>query len=181
MTWCNKFGIHYLFNNVPVSLLSILSLCIILYEHSCLHLLHCTWLKCIRSCTKDLSHGFFSNKWIVHNQFMGLGNPLEVVEHYLLNGRITSFSYRDKITMVSALVCMVTYLTRSTVSHDLRLSSSHDLTKLFHCVVSQPWKNIDLVLKLVMILTYGWDHKLFIYSLWIGSLLMEVDSNRYSQ
>ena len=35
-------------------------------------------------------------------------------------------------------VCMVTHWTRPMVSHDLRLSSSHDLTKLLHCVVSQP-------------------------------------------
>ena len=69
---------------------------------------------------------------------MGLGNLLEVVVHYLLNGRITSFSYRDKITMVSALVRMVKNWIGPIVSHDLRLSSSHDLTKLFHCVVSQP-------------------------------------------
>ena len=181
MTWCNKFGIHYLFNDVLVSLLSIPISCIILYEHSCLHLLHYTWLRCIRSCTKDLSHGFLVNRWCVHNQFVDLSKPLEVVVHHLLIGGMTGLDYQDGFPMVSALVCMVTYLTRSTVSHDLRLSSSHDLTKLFHCVVSQPWKNIDLVLKLVMILTYGWDHKLFIYSLWIGSLLMEVDSNRYSQ
>ena len=42
MTSCNKFGIHYLFNGVLVSLLSIFIPCIILYEHSCLYLLHCT-------------------------------------------------------------------------------------------------------------------------------------------
>ena len=35
-----------------------------------------------------------------------------------------------------------------TVSHDLRLSSSHD--KLLHCVISQPWENIEFVLKLVV-------------------------------
>ena len=35
-------------------------------------------------------------------------------------------------------VCMVTHWTRPTMSHDLRLSNSHDLTKLLHCVVSQP-------------------------------------------
>ena len=69
---------------------------------------------------------------------MGLGNPLEVVVHYLLIGGIVGLSYRDEFPMVSALVCIVTHWTRPTVSHDLRLSISHDLTKLLHCVVSQP-------------------------------------------
>ena len=34
MTWYNKFGIYYLFNGLSISLFSILSSCIILYEHS---------------------------------------------------------------------------------------------------------------------------------------------------
>ena len=31
------------------------------------YLLHCTWLKCIRSYTKYPSHEFHVNKWLVHN------------------------------------------------------------------------------------------------------------------
>ena len=178
MTWYNKFGIHYLFIDVLVSLLSILILCIILYKHSCLHLLHCTWLRCIRSCTKDLSHGFFVNRWLIHSRFMGLGNPLKVVVHHLLTGGMVGFGYRDEFSIVSALVCMVAHWTRLVVSYDLRLSSSHDFTKLLHYIVSQPWENVELVLKVAMALTYGWGHKLIIYSLWIGSLLTEVNSNR---
>ena len=181
MTWWNKFRIHYLFNDVPISLLSILIPCIILYEHSCLHLLHCTWIRCIRSCIEYLSYGFLVNRWLVHNRFMGLGNLLVVVAHHLLIGGMIGCGYRDGFLMVSALVCMVTHWTRPTVSHDLRLSSSHDLTQLLHFVVSQPWGNIELVLKLAITLTYGWDCKLIIYSLWIGSLLMKASSNRYSQ
>ena len=181
MIWCNKFGIHYLVNDVLLSLLSIIIPCIILYEHYCLHLLYCTWLRCIRSCTKDLSHRFLANRWLVHNWFMGLGNPWEVVVHYLLIGGMTSLCYRDEFAMVSTLVWMVTHWTWPTMSHDLRLSSSYDLTKLLHCVISQPWENIELVLKLAMTLTYGWDRKLTVYSLWIRSLLMESGSNRYSQ
>ena len=68
---------------------------------------------------------------------MGLGNPLEVVVHHLLIGDMVSPSYRGGFLMVSALVCMVTHWIGPMVSHDLRLSSSHDLTKLLHCVVSQ--------------------------------------------
>ena len=69
---------------------------------------------------------------------MGLGNPLEVVVHHLLIGVMVGFSYWDRLSMVSALVCMVTHWTRPTMSHDLRLSNIHDLTKLLHYVVSQP-------------------------------------------
>ena len=154
MTWCNKFGIHYLFNDVLVSLLSILIPCIILYEHYFLHILHCTLIRCIRSCTEDLSHEFLINRWLVHNCFMGLRNSLRVVVHQLLIGWMVGLSYWDVLPMVSALVCMVTHWTRPTVSNDLKLSSNHDVTKLLHCVVSQPWENIEFVLKLTMTLTY---------------------------
>ena len=150
---------------------------IILYKHSCLHLLHCTWLRYIKSCTEVLSHGFLANRWLVHNQFIGLGNPLEVVVHHLLIGGMVGLSYQDGFPIVSALVCMVTHWIGPMMSHDLRLSSSHDLTKLLHYVVSQPWENIEFVLKLAMTLIYGWDRKLIIYSLWIRSLLMEACSN----
>ena len=128
MIWCNKFGIYYLFNDISVSFLSIFISYIILYEYFCLHFLHCTWLRCIRSCTKDLSHGFLENKLLVHNWFVGLGNPLEVVVHYLLIGMMTSLGYQDGFLMVSALMCMVTHWIRLTVSYDLKLLSSHDLT-----------------------------------------------------
>ena len=69
---------------------------------------------------------------------MGLGNPLEVIVHHLLIGGMASLGYRDGFPMLSALVCMVTHWTGPMVSHDLRLSSIHDLTKLLHCVISQP-------------------------------------------
>ena len=137
MTWCNKFGIHYLFNDVPVSLLFILIPYIILYEHSCLHFLHCTWLRCIRSCIEDLSHGFLANRWLVHSRFMGLDNPLEAIVHHFRIGGMASLDYWDGFSMVSALVCMVAHCTRPMVSYDLRLLSSHDSTKLLHYVISQ--------------------------------------------
>ena len=63
------------------------------------------------------------------------------------NWRMVGFGYRDGFSMVSVLVCMVTHWTGHTISHDL--------TKLLHCVVSQSRENIDLVLKLVLVLTYG--------------------------
>ena len=146
-----------------------------------MHLLHCTRFRCIRSYIKDPSHGFFASRWLVHSRFMALGNLLEVVVHYLLVWGIVGLGYWDEFPVTSTLVCMVTHWIIFAVSHDLRLSSYHDFTKLFHCVISQLWENIELVLKLEVSLSYGWDLKLIIYALWIGSLLMKANSNRYSE
>ena len=65
-------------------------------------------------------------------------------------------------------------------SRDIKLSSSYDFTKLLHYVISQLLENIEFVLKLVVTLTNGWDHKLIIYSIWIESLLIETSNNRNS-
>ena len=51
---------------------------------------------------------------------------------------MTGLDYRDEFPLVSTLVCMVTHWIGPMVSHELRLSSGHVLTKLVHCVVSQP-------------------------------------------
>ena len=53
------------------------------------------------------------------------------------------------------------------------LLSSYDFTKLLCCMSSQPWENIELILKLSMALTSKWDTKVVICSLWIGSLLIK--------
>ena len=151
MTWCNKFGILHLFNDILISILSILIPWTTLHEYSCLHLWHCIWRRCITNCIKDSSHGFLANRWLVYNLFMGLGNTLEVVVHHLLIGEMIGLGYWDGFPMVSALMCMVTHWVGPMVSPDLRLSSSHDLTKLLLCVISQPWVNIKLVLKFVVI------------------------------
>ena len=66
------------------------------------------------------------------------------------------------------------------VSHNIKLLGSRDFTKLLYYVVSQPWETIELVPKFTMVLIYGWDPKMIMYSLWIRSLLMETNSNRYS-
>ena len=93
MRWCNIFGIYYLFNDTLVLILFILIPCITLYEHSCLHLFLCMWIGCIKSCMEDPSHGFLVNRWLVHSRFMGLGNPLDVVVHDLLIGRMIGLDY----------------------------------------------------------------------------------------
>ena len=69
---------------------------------------------------------------------MGLCNPLEVIKHHLLIGQMFGFDHRDGFPIMSALVCMVTHWIGPTMSYNLRLSSSHDFTKLIHCVVAQP-------------------------------------------
>ena len=106
-----------------------------IYPHFMLYtlwaLLSVSFALCIRSCTEYLSYGFLTNRWLVHNRFIDLSNPLEVIVHHLLIGGMTGLGYRDKFLMVSALVCMVTHWTRPIVSYDLRLSNSHDITKLF--------------------------------------------------
>ena len=69
---------------------------------------------------------------------MGLGNPLEVVMHYLLVRGMIGLGYWDEFPMVSALVRMIAHWIGPMAIYDLRLSNSHDFTKLLHCVVSQP-------------------------------------------
>ena len=68
---------------------------------------------------------------------MDLNNLLEVVVHYLLNRGTVGLDHQDGFPMISALICMVTHWTGPKVSHDKRLSSSYDFTKLLNCVVSQ--------------------------------------------
>ena len=45
----------------------------------------------------------------------------------------------------------------------------------------QLWEGTKFVLKFVVALTYGWNHEVVIYFLWIRSLLMKVNDNNYSQ
>ena len=107
-----------------------------------MHLLHCTWFRCIRICIEDLSHGFLVNRWLVHNGFMGLSNPLKVVVHYLLIGGMVGLGYQDGFPMVSALVCMVTYWTRPTMSHDWRVSSSHIFPTNWFTINRSKWHQV---------------------------------------
>ena len=69
---------------------------------------------------------------------MGIGNLLEVIVHYLLIGGTNGLGHPNRFSMMSTLVYMITHWIGLTVSRDLRLSSNYDLTKLFHCVISQP-------------------------------------------
>ena len=108
---------------------------------------------------KNSNYGFLANRWFVHSWFKGLGNPVEVIVHYLLIGRMTSLDYRNRVFMMSALVCMVTYWIELMVSHNVKLSGNYDFTKLLHYVISQSWENIIFVSKLAIALTYKWNLK----------------------
>ena len=143
--------------------------------------MHCTWLECIRSYRKIQVFGSFASRWLFHSQFHRFKQSIRNLVYYLLIERMTGLCHQDVFPIMIVLLCMVTYWIEPMMSHDLRLSSNHDFTKLLHCIISQPWDNIEFVLKLVVILTYAWDCKLIIYSLWIGSLLIKASSNRYSQ
>ena len=59
-----------------------------------------------------------------------LGNPLEVVVHYLLIGGTTGLDYQDEIPMISTIVCTITHYTGLMMSYKIRLSVCHDFTKL---------------------------------------------------
>lgn len=137
----------------------------IFYEHSDLHLLHCTWLGCIRSCMEDLNHGFLASCWFVDNRFVSLDNPFEAIMHYLLIRGVTSLRNQDEVPMMSALLCTITHWIGPTVNHNIRILGSHDFTKILYCIVSQPWENTELVPKLAMTLTYEWNPKVIIYFL----------------
>ena len=92
-----------------------------------MYLLHYTWLRCIKSCTKDPSHRFLTSRWFIHSWFIDLGNPFKVVVHYLLIRGMTDFGHRNGVPMVSILVCIITHWIRPTVSYDIRLSSNHEI------------------------------------------------------
>ena len=133
-----------------MSFLSIIFPCIKPCKHSGLHHLQFTWLRWIKSCMKYLSHGFLTSRWLVHSRFVGIGNPLKVVKHYLFIREMVGLGHWDDFPMVSALMYMITHWIGPTMNHDIRLSTGHDFTKLFHCVVFQLWENIKLVSKLVV-------------------------------
>ena len=57
--------------------------------------------------------------------------------HFLIGGMV-GLGHQDRFLIVSALVCIVTHWTKLTMSHDLGLLSSYDLTKLLHYVVFEP-------------------------------------------
>ena len=67
---------------------------------------------------------------------MDLSNPFEVVLHHLLIGGMTDLGHWDEVLIISALVCTVSCWARLTMSHDIRLLSSHDIIKMLYYIVS---------------------------------------------
>ena len=80
---------------------------------------------------------------------MDLGNPIEIVVHHLLIGRMTCLGRWDEFPMVSALVVYVMHTGQDLwwiMMQDYQLSW---FTKLLYYMASQPWEDIELVLKLI--------------------------------
>ena len=50
---------------------------------------------------------------------------------------MTGLGHHDEFPIMSTLVCIVTYQIESIMSHNVKLSSSHDFTKMFHYIVPQ--------------------------------------------
>ena len=69
---------------------------------------------------------------------MNLGNSFEVIVHHLLIGEMVDLDHRDEVPMASTILCMFTHWIGLIVSHDIKVSSSHDFTKFLYCIISQP-------------------------------------------
>ena len=50
---------------------------------------------------------------------MDLSNPFKIEIHYLLIGAITGFVHQDVVPMVSALVCIIYTLKKTTMIHGI--------------------------------------------------------------
>ena len=123
---------------------------------------------------------FLTSWWVVHNRFMDLGNPSKVVVNDLLILGLTYLSHQDGFPMISAPIYIVIHWAWSMVNQNI----GHwvvMITKLLCCIESEPWENIELVLRSLVALTHMWDPKVNIYSLWIRLLLIKIGDNRYSQ
>ena len=59
------------------------------------------------------------NWWVIHNQFMGLGNLFKVAMHYFLIRMITCLKPWDEFLMMSALVYMIIYWTWFIMNRDI--------------------------------------------------------------
>nr|CAN69226.1 hypothetical protein VITISV_004700 [Vitis vinifera] len=70
-------------------------------------------VKCIAA-SKAMKEVVWLKKFLIGLESMDLGNPLEVVVHYLLIGGMASLSHLDGFPMVSVLVHMVTHWIEST-------------------------------------------------------------------
>ena len=103
LLFINKFPINFYLSSFYV-----------FFNHFGLYPFHCMWLGCISSFIEDSSHGFLASRWLVHNRFVGIGNLLEFVVHYLLIRGMVGLRHWDGFPMVSILVCMVN------IGHDLQ-------------------------------------------------------------
>ena len=107
MTWCNKHvNFYYLFNKVPILLSSVLFHALYLVSTLvCIFCIICG-LGALGVAREIQIIGSLQNEWLGHNQFMGLGNPLEAIVHHLLIGGMTSLSYQDEFPMYDFILNM---------------------------------------------------------------------------
>ena len=91
---------------------------------------------------------------------------------------MTFLGHHSGFPIVSALVYMVTHRISLRINHVNNYQVSWFI-KLLCCKGCQLWENIELGMKSLVALTYEWDPKVVIYSLWIRSLLIKTGGNRY--
>ena len=53
--------------------------------------------------------GLIASRWFVHNRFINLGNPFEIVVHHLLIEGMIVVGHWDRILRVSVLVYTITH------------------------------------------------------------------------
>ena len=97
---------------------------------------------------KDPSYRFLASKWFVHNCFVNLSNPFDVVVHYLFIRGMIYLDYQDRVLMVSTLVWWV-------IIYNVRLLGSHNSLSCYIVLSSQPWEDTELVPKSIIVWPMG--------------------------
>ena len=107
----NKISLYiYIYICYTFSFLYFIHVCINIY----LSIQHCITcivhdLSALGVVLKSKSLGFLTSLWVVYNWFINLGNPFEIVVHYLLIRGMTCLDQQDEFPMMSVVVCMVTH------------------------------------------------------------------------
>ena len=133
--------------------------------NSCL--LFCTWLWCIRSFTKDTSHGFLVSRSIIHSRFMNLGNLVETIIHHLLIGGMICFGHQDGFLMVNTLV-YVMHIGQDLWRIRCKVINFHDSPSYCSVRTLNLKKILSLYQNQLEALTHGWDPKVVIYPYGLG-------------
>ena len=95
--------------------------------------------------------------------FIDLRNPIKVVVHYILIGRMICLGRRDGVLMVSVVVCMVTHWTWPTMNHDKRLLNSYDSLSYYVAWTPNLKRMLSMFWNQKDVLTNEWDPNMVIY------------------